>query len=394
MPLTTPRRRPTRRSSFVRFLGMLLMTTTVPSHAFAGITKAPAPPEKSAYSVEIIAKKLEHPWGLQFLPDGRMLVTERPGRLRIVSKEGTLSKPVQGVPAVVARDQGGLLDVALAPDFAQSGTLFLSYSEPRQRAQNGTAVYKARLVLDPEGNGRLEDGRVIFRQLPAIASNHHFGSRIVVNQDGSLFVSFGERYSQRDQAQNPANHLGKVVRIMADGSPCKDNPNKPGWDPAVWSIGHRNIQGAALDPATGRLWTTEHGAMGGDELNHPEPGKNYGWPVITYGRDYNGDKIGVGTMKEGMEQPVYYWDPSIATSGLAFYSADLFPSWKGNLLAGGLAGMHVARLVLQDGRVVAEEQLLADRGWRIRDVRVGPDGAVWVLTDEPNGFLVRLAPAK
>jgi aldose sugar dehydrogenase len=370
------------------------MAPTLSSSALAGITKAPAPPAASAYTVEIIARKLEYPWGLQFLPDGRMLVTERPGRLRIVTREGIISKPIQGVPAVVARDQGGLLDIALAGDFAQSGTLYLTYSEPRDRGQNGTAVYKAHLALTPDGSGRLDDGQVIFRQLPAVASNHHFGSRIVVNQDASLFVSFGERYSKRDQAQNPANHLGKVVRIMSDGSPFTGNPNKSGWDPAVWSIGHRNIQGAALDPATGQLWTTEHGAMGGDELNHPEPGKNYGWPVITYGRDYNGDKIGIGTAKEGMEQPVYYWDPSIATSGLAYYTGDLFPSWKGNLFAGGLAGMHIARLIMEDGRVVAEEQLLADRGWRIRDVRTGPDGAIWALTDEPNGFIVRLSPPK
>ena len=365
--------------------------TALPAHA--EITRAPPPAERTAYTVEIVARGLEHPWALQFLPKGSMLVTERPGRLRIVTREGVLSRPVAGVPAVVARDQGGLLDVALASDFASSGIIYLAFSERRQLLTNGTAVFKARLVLTADG-GRLEDGRVIFRQLPDVASNHHFGSRIVVNADGSLFVTLGERYWKRDEAQNPANHLGKVVRITADGAPFPGNPNLPGWDPSVWSIGHRNIQGAALDPVTGRLWTTEHGAMGGDELNHPEAGRNYGWPIITYGRDYSGAKIGIGTERAGLEQPVYYWDPSIATSGLAFYTGNLFPAWKGNAFAGGLAGMQIARLVVKDGRVAAEEPLLADRGWRIRDVRMGPDGALWAVTDEPNGYIVRIAPPK
>jgi aldose sugar dehydrogenase len=378
-------------ASSVLFFG-LLMTQPTLSPARADITRAPAAPT-TTHTVEIIAQRLEHPWGLQFLPDGAMLVTERPGRLRIVGRDGTLSKPVANMPAVVARDQGGLLDVALALDFATSGMLYLTFSERRDWLTNGTALYKARLVRTPEG-GRLDEGRVIFRQQPAVAGGHHFGSRIVINADGSLFVSLGERYSMRTEAQNPANHMGKVVRLTADGAPFPGNPNLPGWDASVWSIGHRNIQGAALDPATGQLWTTEHGAMGGDELNHPEAGKNYGWPVITYGRDYNGAKIGIGTHKEGLEQPVYYWDPSIATSGLAFYTGTLFPAWKGNALAGGLAGMQIARLVLVEGRVVAEEILLADRGWRIRDVRMGPDGAVWALTDEPNGMILRIAPGK
>lgn len=283
------------------------------------------------------------------------------------------------------------MDIALSPDFATTGTIYLTYSEPRESFKNGTSVMRARLVLTGEG-GELVDASVIFRQQPSIASNHHFGSRLVVNGDGSLFVTLGERYSQRKEAQNPANHLGKIVRIMPDGAPFTGNPKQPGWAPEVWSIGHRNPQGAALDPTTGQLWTTEHGAMGGDELNHPEAGKNYGWPIITYGRDYDGSKIGIGIQKEGMEQPVYYWDPSIATSGLAFYTGDYAP-WKHSVFAGGLAGMHVARLVLLEGRVVAEEALLADRGWRIRDVRMGPDGAIWVLTDEPKGLLVRIAPA-
>ena len=361
------------------------------NEASAEITNAPGPVKRSEVRVTIIARGLEHPWSLQFLPDGRKLVTERPGRLRIVNDDGRLSPPIRGVPAVVARDQGGLMDIALSPDFATTGTIYLTYSEPRESFKNGTSVMRARLVLTGEG-GELVDASVIFRQQPSIASNHHFGSRLVVNGDGSLFVTLGERYSQRKEAQNPANHLGKIVRIMPDGAPFTGNPKQPGWAPEVWSIGHRNPQGAALDPTTGQLWTTEHGAMGGDELNHPEAGKNYGWPIITYGRDYDGSKIGIGIQKEGMEQPVYYWDPSIATSGLAFYTGDYAP-WKHSVFAGGLAGMHVARLVLLEGRVVAEEALLADRGWRIRDVRMGPDGAIWVLTDEPKGLLVRIAPA-
>lgn len=368
-------------------LGALLMAVS-PLSARAEITNAPAD-KPSKYAVEIVAKGLEHPWALQFLPDGRKLVTERPGRLRIVGLDGKLSAPITGVPKVVARDQGGLLDVALSPDFATTGTLYLSYSEPRDAMKNGTSVMRAKLTLTSDGGGSLDGGQVIFRQLPAIASNHHFGSRIVITPDGSLFITLGERYSQRDQAQNPSNHMGKIVRIMPDGTPFAGNPKLPGWAPEVWSVGHRNPQGAALDPVTGNLWTTEHGAMGGDELNHPQAGKNYGWPIITYGRDYTGFKIGIGTQKEGMEQPVYYWDPSIATSGLAFYTGTN-SAWRNNAFAGGLAGMQIARLVIRDGQVVAQESLLADKGWRIRDVRMGPDNALYALTDEPNGFLVRL----
>jgi aldose sugar dehydrogenase len=377
--------------TIIASLGVILMADLAIAPVHADITNAPRPYKKSLYKVEIVAQGLEHPWGLQFMPGGGMLVTERPGRLRIVTADGKVSAPVAGVPTVHARDQGGLLDVAIAPDFATSGTIYLSYSEPRALFSNGTSILRAKLVIDG-AKARLDDATVIFRQMPSISGGHHYGSRIVITPDGSLFVSLGERYSQRDQAQNPGNHMGKVVRINPDGTGHAGNPRLPGWAPEVWSIGHRNIQGAALHPTTGQLWTTEHGAMGGDEMNHPEAGKNYGWPVITYGRDYSGAKIGIGTAKEGMEQPVYYWDPSIATSGLTFYSGDLFPAWKGNAFAGGLAGAHVARLIFLDGKVAAEEKLLADRGWRIRDVREGPDGALWVLTDEPKGHIVRITP--
>jgi len=372
--------------SALAILGALCMAN---HSALAQITKAPAAP-KSNYTVDVVAQNLDSPWGLQFLPGAQMLVTERPGRLRVVAPDGKVSAPISGVPQVVARDQGGLMDVALARDFATSGIIYLSYSESRDWLKSGTAIMRAKLKLTANG-GTLEDGQVIFRQLPAIASNHHFGARIVVNDDTSLFVTLGERYSKRDEAQNPANHMGKVVRINADGTPFAGNPKLPGWAPDVWSIGHRNAQGAALDPQTRALWITEHGPMGGDELNRPEAGKNYGWPIITYGLDYSGAKIGIGTQKDGMEQPVYYWKPSIATSGLAFYTGTHEP-WKNNAFAGGLAGLHIARLVLVDGKVTAEEQLLADRGWRIRDVRMGPDNSLYALTDDPKGLLIRITP--
>lgn len=357
----------------------------------AAVTNAPPVKANTKIRVDTAAVGLENPWGLQFLPDGRMLVTERPGRLRIIANDGKISAPITGVPEVYAHGQGGLLDVRLAPDFAQSSTLFLSYAEPRQVSKNGTSVARAKLVLDGDG-GKLEELTVIFRQQPSIASGAHFGSRIVVGSDGALFVTLGERYSMRREAQNPSNDLGKVIHILADGTPAPDNPKLKGWAPEVWSIGHRNVQGAALHPVTGKLWTAEHGARGGDELNIVEKGKNYGWPVISYGRDYSGEKIGVGTAKEGMEQPVYYWDPSIATSGLAFYTGNLFPEWNGNAFVGGLAGAHLERLVLDGDAVVAKETLLDGRGDRIRDIRQGPDGALYVLIDDKHGKILRLSP--
>lgn len=361
--------------------------------AAAVITDAPPPSEPSKVKVETFADGLEHPWGMQFLPDGRLLVTERPGRMRLISKDGKLSEPISGVPEVAARNQGGLLDVLLAPDFDKTGTLYFSYGEPRDGNKNGTSVARAKLVLDGDG-GKLEDLKVIFRQEPAADSGHHFGSRLVWAPDGTLYITTGERNSLRKESQNPANDIGKVIRINADGSVPDDNPKLEGWAPEVWSIGHRNMQGAAIRPGTGKLYTVEHGARGGDELNRPQQGKNYGWPVITYGIDYSGAPIGDGiTAKEGMEQAVYYWVPSIATSGLAFYEGDLFPGWKGNAFVGGLAGTQVARLVFNGNDVVAEETLLRDQGKRIRDVRSGPDGALWLLTDD-TGEVLRVVPAK
>ena len=357
----------------------------------AEITKAPTAKTKQGIKVETFAKGLVHPWGMAFLPDGRLLVTERPGRLRIIDKDGRLSPPLQGVPGVYASGQGGLLDVQVGPDFASSRLVYLSYAEPRDGSRNGTAVARAKLVTEGAG-GRLEQVQVIFLQEPSYASSGHFGSRIVFTGDGSLFVTLGDRYSARDEAQNPANHLGKLVRIMPDGTPYADNPKKGGWRPEIWSIGHRNVQGAALNPATGKLWTIEHGARGGDEVNIPEAGKNYGWPVITYGRDYSYLKIGEGTQKAGMEQPAYYWDPSIAPSGAAFYTGDRFPEWKGNLFVGALAGQALHRLVLDGEKIVGEEKLLSDLGERIRDVRAGPDGALWLLTDSPVARVLRVVP--
>jgi aldose sugar dehydrogenase len=370
-------------------LGLALLAPAAP--AAAQLSKAPALPSQQPVKSETFAKGLEHPWGLAFLPDGRLLVTERPGRLRIVGKDGELSPPVSGIPEVYASGQGGLLDIALAPDFASSHRIYLSYAEPRGGGKNGTSVARGTFVA-VSGGGRLDNVEVVFRQEPAYASSHHFGSRLVFMPDGSLFVTVGERFSQREEAQNPGNHIGKVMRLMPDGTPYAGNPKLPGWRPEVWSIGHRNVQAAALNPASGRLWTIEHGARGGDEVNIPEAGKNYGWPVISYGRNYDGSKIGVGTHKAGMEQPIYYWDPSIAPSGAVFYAGTLFPHWQGNLFVGALAGQALHRLVLDGDTVVGEEILLSELAERIRDVRQGPDGALWLLTDAAQGRVLRLLP--
>ena len=361
--------------------------------AAAVITDAPPPAKASDIRIETFATGLDHPWGMQFLPDGRLLVTERLGRMRIVSKAGKLSPAIlEGLPEIADVGQGGLLDVLLAPDFATSGIIYLSYAEPRGEGKNATSVARARLVQEGE-RARLEDLQVIFRQQPAARSGHHFGSRLVWAKDGTLFITTGERNSLRAEAQNPGNDIGKIIRINADGTIPADNPKLPGWAPEVWSIGHRNVQGAALRPETGALYTVEHGARGGDELNQPEAGKNYGWPIITYGIDYSGAKIGEGSEKAGMEPAVYYWVPSIATSGLTFYSGDLFPDWKGNAFVGGLAGTQLHRLVFDGDDVVRAETLLEDQGKRIRDVRQGPDGALWLLTDD-TGEVLRLVPAE
>jgi glucose/arabinose dehydrogenase len=349
--------------------------------------------QKASFTVETVASGLEHPWGLAFLPDGRMLVTERPGRLRVVSPDGTRSPALSGLPAIAARGQGGLLDVALDPGFAGNSTIYLCYAEGRPGGGAGTSVLRARLNA---ARTALEAPNVIFRQQPAGNTGRHFGCRLVFGRDGNLFITLGDRGNMEERAQDPKGHIGKVVRIRSDGSVPADNPFADGAKGAaeVWSLGHRNVQGAALHPVTGELWTVEHGARGGDEINIPKKGLNYGWPVITYGIDYSGAKIGEGTRKEGMEQPAYYWDPSIAPSGAAFYTGEAFPGWRGDLLVGALAGQMLVRLDLDGTRIVAEERMLTRLNARIRDVRQGPDGLVYLLTDAGDGKLLRLRPAR
>jgi len=336
---------------------------------------------------ETVARGLSNPWALEFLPDGRILVTERPGRLRIVERDGRVGAPLTGVPTVLAQSQGGLLDVALDPQFASNRFVYLSYAEPGAGGTAGTAVARARL-----GSTGLDEVRVIYQQEPKVSGGNHFGSRLVFGRDGALFVTQGDRFDYRDQAQDLRSLLGKVVRIGADGTVPRDNPFVGRGDarPEIWSYGHRNVQAAALDPATGQLWTVEHGARGGDELNHPEAGKNYGWPVITYGRDYSGMKIGEGTTRDGMEQPVYYWDPVIAPSGMTFYTGTRYPGWTGNAFVGSLGTQSLVRLVLQNGRVTTEERY--EMGARVRDVTQGPDGFLYLVTDESDGKVLRVVP--
>ncbi|HET9644247.1 MAG TPA: PQQ-dependent sugar dehydrogenase [Burkholderiaceae bacterium] len=365
----------------------------IPRRSFLATLLLPALP---AFAQQVkavtVARGLERPWALAFLPDGRMLVTERPGRLRLVASNGRVSAPIQGLPAVDARNQGGLLDVALDPGFADNRLVYWSYSEPGQGSEhgtNGTAVARGRL-----DDGRVADVQVVFRQSPKVESTLHFGSRLAFARDGRLFVTLGERFVRKDDAQSLDNHLGKVVRIEADGKVPPDNPfvNHPDAKPEIWSYGHRNVQGAAIHPETGELWTSEHGPQGGDEVNVDLPGRNYGWPVITYGRNYgSGTRIGEGTEKPGVEPPVHYWVPiSIAPSGMAFLTSDRYPGWKGNLFLGALRGQSLVRLQLDGRKVVKEERLLTTLGERLRDVRQGPDGWLYVLTDNEDGKVLRL----
>jgi glucose/arabinose dehydrogenase len=348
------------------------------------------PAEQARVRLVTVAEGLEHPWGIAFLPDGRALVTERPGRLRVVAKDGTVGPALDGVPAVAATGQGGLLGIALDPDFASNRLVYLSYAEPREGG-NGTSV--ARGQLEERG---LVDVEVIFRQQPTVPGRHHFGSRLVFARDGRLFVTLGDRNSERARAQTLDSHIGKVVRIERDGSVPADNPFVGRADalPEIWSYGHRNIQGAALHPGTGELWTNEHGPKGGDELNRTLAGLNYGWPKVSYGVEYSGATISESPTAPGIEPPAHYWVPSIATSGLLFYTGDRFPDWRGNAFVGGLKSKQLARLVLDGDKVVHEQALLhgvIDQ--RIRDVVQGPDGLIYLLTDEDNGRLLRIEPA-
>jgi glucose/arabinose dehydrogenase len=366
--------------------------------AFPGQTRAPERKSGVAFDVVTVAEGLENPWGMAFLPDKRILVTERPGRLRILGLDGKLSPPVEGLPSVDARNQGGLLDVALDPAYATNALIYWSYSEPQGDGSNNTAVARGRL-----GDGdtpRVENVQVIFHQVPAMNSTLHFGGRLVFARDGKLFITLGERSitEGRMQAQRLDGLLGKIVRINRDGTIPKDNPfvGKAGARPEIWSLGHRNVQAATLNPATGELWEVEHGTRGGDEINIPRKGKDYGWPTIAYGIEYQGGPItGDITAKVGMEQPLYYWDPVIAPSGMVFYTGDLFPAWKGNLFIGGLGSTNLVRLTVKGDRIVDEERLLTDltpNRERIRDVRQGPDGALYVLTDNPKGRILKLVP--
>lgn len=358
-----------------------------------GLTRAPAAKSDVAFSTVTVASGLNHPWGLRFLPDGRLIVTERVGRLRLISKDGRLLPPVFGVPKVLNNSgQAGLFDVELDPEFAKNRTLYLAYYERRRDDGEGLSVARAR--LSDEDEPHLQDLKVIFRAKPETGRPINLGGRLVAASDGTLFVSVGDRFNERDKAQDLLADNGKIVRIATDGSIPKDNPfvNRKGALPEIWSYGHRNTEGMAIRPSDGSLWEVEHGAQGGDEVNIVHRGHNYGWPVITYGVDYSGEKIGVGTQKAGMEQPVYYWDPSIAPSGMTFYTGDLFPQWKGNLFIGALKFKQVRRLVLQGDRIVGEETLLKDLGERIRDIRQGPDGALYILTDNSRGRILKLVP--
>ena len=344
---------------------------------------------KHRFHLVKVVDGLEHPWGLAFLPDGRMLVTERPGRLRIVAADGRLEPaPVTGVPAVWAEGQGGLLDVALHPDFSRNGLIYLSYASPDDDDEAATAVARGRLA-----GSRLEDVEEIYVALPRDDGGRHFGSRLLF-ADGYLFVTAGER-GEPDRAQDLGDPAGAVIRLHDDGRVPDDNPYvaRPGARPELYSIGHRNPQGLAREAATGRIYAVEHGPKGGDELNLIEPGVNYGWPVITYGKSYIGFKIGEGTHKAGMAQPVHHWVPSISPSGLTVYDGARFPAWRGSLFAGALSAELLVRLELAEGRAVVEERMLEDLEERIRDVRQGPDGLIYLLTDHPEGMLLRLEPA-
>ena len=341
--------------------------------------------------VQTAASGLVHPWALAFLPDGRMLVTERPGRMRIVTREGQLSPPLKGVPEVWASGQGGLLDVVLDKSYGQNNIIYFCFAE-RTGGGGRTAVARAKLN---DADGRLDDVKIIFRQEGPLSSGNHYGCRIVQAGDGNLFVTLGEHFSHRDEAQNLANHLGKLIRIAPDGSAPADNPfvGRADAKPEIWSYGHRNEQGLAINPASGDLWEIEHGPRGGDEVNIIGKGKNYGWPVIGYGIDYSGAKIHESTARAGMEQPIKYWVPSIAPSGMAFYTANRFPKWTGSLFTGALAGKMLVRLSLNGNTVTGEEHLLRNLNERIRDVRQGPDGALWLLTDNSAGRILRVLPA-
>jgi len=367
--------------------------------AFAGQTRVAEQKLNVAFNVETVTEGLVNPWGLAFLPNGKMLVAERPGRLRVVSADGKqMSEPVGGLPAVETSGQGGLLDVAIDPAFATNQLVYWSYAEPRDGGMNNTAVARGRFV--DGALPKVENVQVIFHQAPSLASPLHFGGRLVFARDGMLFITLGDRSipEGRAQAQRMDGLLGKIVRLNPDGSVPKDNPfvGKDGVRPEIWSFGHRNVQAATLNPATGELWEVEHGTRGGDELNVSRKGKDYGWATIAYGIEYQGGAINGGIQqKDGMEQPRYYWDPVIAPSGMVFYTGRLFPAWQNSLFIGGMGSMNLVRLSLKGDTVTGEERLLQDlqpQRERIRDVRQGPDGALYLLTDNAKGRILKIVP--
>lgn len=360
--------------------------------AFPEQTRACGVTSDASFEVTVLADDLVHPWAVEPLPGGDLLITERPGRMRIISSTGVRGEPIGGLPEVDARGQGGLLDVALSPSFSSDRTIFWSYTEPRDGG-NGTAVASGVLAEDL---GSVEQVRVLLRVMPTYQGTLHFGSRVTFGPDGMLYVTTGERSDapMRRYAQQLDSHLGKILRIRPDGSVPDDNPfvGQDGALPEIWTLGHRNVQAAAFD-ADGRFWVVEHGTRGGDELNLIEKGKNYGWPIQAYGEEYSGQPIaGASTAPGDFQQPAYYWDPVIAPSGAQFHSGTAFPEWRGNLFVGSLKDGLLVRLTLVDGRVTGEEHLLGDRGQRIRDVREGPDGSLYIVTDEDNGALWRISP--
>jgi glucose/arabinose dehydrogenase len=373
----------------MKTLAVFLTIAFAPTTAVAQQTY---PSSAGQLRLDTVAKGLSHPWGLQFLPDGRMIVTERDGNIRIVAKDGKLSDALAGTPPVLARRQGGMLDIALDRNFARNATVYFCFADPHE---GGGRTAMARAKLEASDPPRLTDVKIIFRQDGSPSSGNHYGCRIAQAPDNNLFLATGEHFTTRDQAQNLSNHLGKLIRIAPDGSVPKDNPfvGQAGAKPEIWSYGHRNPQGLAFNPTSGKLWEQEHGPRGGDEINIIAKGKNYGWPVIGYGIDYNGAKIHESTQKPGMEQPVKYWVPSIAPSGMAFYTGALFPQWKGSLFTGALKAKMLVRLSLKGDAVIGEERLLQNLNERIRDVRQGPDGALWLLTDSSAGRILRVSPA-
>jgi glucose/arabinose dehydrogenase len=362
--------------------------------AFAGQTRACAITSASQITVEVLAQGLDKPWAVEPLPNGSLLVTEKPGRLRIISATGQVGEAITGLPAVDPKGQGGLLDVALSPSFASDRTIFWTFAEPRSGG-NGTSVGRGVLSTDMRS---LEQVQVILRTMPTYNGDKHYGSRLSFGPDGLLYVTMGERsdLATRPQAQHMNSHLGKILRITTTGAPAPGNPfaGQAGALPEIWTVGHRNVQSAAFD-SEGKLWVVEMGPQGGDELNLIQRGKNYGWPLVTYGEEYSGQPIpSAVTAKEGFEQPVYYWDPVIAPSGAQFYSGTAFPEWRGNLFVGGMKEKVLVRLKIENGKVTGEEHLLTDRGQRIRDVRQGPDGALYIVTDQTNGELWKITPKR